>query len=188
MKSDYPFIHISLHTYYVGEYVTGSGEEHEINYSIYISRQNLMSVDDGREIHFLGIKTDNGITPVSEILPYKGMPEKLINSTKLGKATAVNDDPLKYSKFYDQTVARREGYHKYYWKIPYYAKQSEYLDWLYAYYAVETRNGVVEWVRHCDDPYKACEFNDPEDFYDYYYYDFEDYEEAYDYYYDHQHD
>ena len=40
----------------------------------------------------------------------------------------------------------------------------------------------------CDDPYKACEFNDPEDFYDYYYYDFEDYEEAYDYYYDHQHD
>ena len=40
----------------------------------------------------------------------------------------------------------------------------------------------------CDDPYKACEFNDPEDFYDYYYDDFEDYEEAYDYYYDHQHD
>ena len=40
----------------------------------------------------------------------------------------------------------------------------------------------------CDDPYKACEFNDPEDFYDYYYYDFEDYEEAYDYYYEHQHD
>ena len=33
VKSDYPFIHISLHTYYVGEYVTGSGEEHEINYS-----------------------------------------------------------------------------------------------------------------------------------------------------------
>lgn len=158
------------------------------------------------------------------------MPEELINLTKLGKATAVNYDPLKYSKFYDQTVARREGYHKYYWKIPYYAKQSEYFAWLYAYYAVETRNGVVEWVRHypeyetvpknppasgsqgsyrpsgptgsssgsrpvtttkkprCDDPYKACEFNDPEDFYDYYYDDFEDYEEAYDYYYDHQHD
>lgn len=230
MKSDYPFICISLHTYYVGEYVTGSGEEHEINYSVYISRQNLISVNDGREIHFLGIKNDKGITPVSEILPYEGMPEELINSTKLGKATAVNYDPLKYSKFYDQTVARREGYHKYYWKIPYYAKQSEYFAWLYAYYAVETRNGVVEWVRHypeyetvpknppasgsqgsyrpsgptgsssgsrpvtttkkprCDDPYKACEFNDPEDFYDYYYDDFEDYEEAYDYYYDHQHD
>lgn len=26
------------------------------------------------------------------------MPEELINSTKLGKATAVNYDPLKYSK------------------------------------------------------------------------------------------
>ena len=128
--------------------MTGSGEEHEINYSVYISRQNLISVNDGREIHFLGIKTDKGITPVSEILPYEGMPEELINLTKLGKATAVNYDPLKYSKFYDQTVARREGYHKYYWKIPYYAKQSEYFAWLYAYYAVETRNGVVEWVRH----------------------------------------
>lgn len=63
VKSDYPFICISLHTYYVGEYVTGSGEEHEINYSAYISRQNLISVNDGREIHFLGIKTDKGITP-----------------------------------------------------------------------------------------------------------------------------
>lgn len=146
MKSDYPFIHISLHTYYVGEYVTGSGEEHEINYSVYISRQNLISVNDGREIHFLGIKTDKGITPVSEILPYEGMPESLINSTKLGKATAVNYDPLKYSKFYDQTVARREGYHEYYWKIPYYAKQSEYSDWLYAYYSVDVRTA----------PWKAC--------------------------------
>lgn len=148
MKSDYPFICISLHTYYVGEYVTGSGEEHEINYSAYISRQNLISVNDGREIHFLGIKTDKGITPVSEILPYEGMPESLINSTKLGKATAVNYDPLKYSKFYDQTVARREGYHEYYWKIPYYAKQSGYSAWLYAYYAVDVRNGAVESVWH----------------------------------------
>ena len=227
MKSDYPFICISLHTYYVGEYVTGSGEEHEINYSVYISRQNLISVNDGREIHFLGIKTDKGITPVSEILPYEGMPEELINSTKLGKATAVNYDPLKYSKFYDQTVARREGYHQYYWKIPYYAKQSEYSDWLYAYYAVDVRNGAVESVWHYpeyetvpkqtsssggsssggsyrpsgnrpvtttkkayydDDPYNARDFNDPEDFYDYYYDDFEDYEEAYDYFYEHNPD
>ena len=227
MKSDYPFILISLHTYYVGEYVTGSGEEHEINYSAYISRQNLISVNDGREIHFLGIKTDKGITPVSEILPYEGMPESLINSTKLGKATAVNYDPLKYSKFYDQTVARREGYHEYYWKIPYYAKQSEYSAWLYAYYAVDVRNGAVESVWHYpeyetvpkqtsssggsssggsyrpsgnrpvtttkkayydDDPYNARDFNDPEDFYDYYYDDFEDYEEAYDYFYEHNPD
>lgn len=227
VKPDYPFICISLHTYYVGEYVTGSGEEHEINYSAYISRQNLISVNDGREIHFLGIKTDKGITPVSEILPYEGMPEELINSTKLGKATAVNYDPLKYSKFYDQTVARREGYHEYYWKIPYYAKQSEYSAWLYAYYSVDVRNGAVESVWHYpeyetvpkqtpssggsssggsyrpsgnrpvtttkkayydDDPYNARDFNDPEDFYDYYYDDFEDYEEAYDYFYEHNPD
>ena len=36
-----------------------------------------------------------------------------------------------------------------------------------------------------DDPYNARDFNDPEDFYDYYYDDFEDYEEAYDYFYEH---
>ena len=155
------------------------------------------------------------------------MPEELINSTKLGKATAVNYDPLKYSKFYDQTVARREGYHEYYWKIPYYAKQSEYSAWLYAYYSVDVRNGAVESVWHYpeyetvpkqtsssggsssggsyrpsvnrpvtttkkayydDDPYNARDFNDPEDFYDYYYDDFEDYEEAYDYFYEHNPD
>ena len=223
----YPFIELSVKPYYVGEYVTGSGEEHEINYSVYISRQNLISVNDGREIHFLGIKTDKGITPVSEILPYEGMPESLINSTKLGKATAVNYDPLKYSKFYDQTVARREGYHQYYWKIPYYAERFKYSDSLYAYYSVDVRNGAVESVWHYpeyetvpkqtsssggsssggsyrpsgnrpvtttkkayydDDPYNARDFNDPEDFYDYYYDDFEDYEEAYDYFYEHNPD
>ena len=39
-----------------------------------------------------------------------------------------------------------------------------------------------------DDPYNARDFNDPEDFYDYYYDDFEDYEEAYDYFYEHNPD
>ena len=155
------------------------------------------------------------------------MPESLINSTKLGKATCVDTDPLRYSKFYNQTVARREGYHQYYWKIPYYAEQSKYNDWLYAYYSVDVRNGAVERVWHHpeyetapkqtsssggsssggsyrpsgnrpvtttkkayydDDPYNARDFNDPEDFYDYYYDDFEDYEEAYDYFYEHNRD
>lgn len=223
----YPFIELSVKPYYVGEYVSGSGQSYELSYEFYISRQGLISVSDDRENHYIGLKTDNGLTPLSEILPYEGMPESLINSTKLGKATAVNYDPLKYSKFYNQTVARREGYHQYYWKIPYYAERFKYSDSLYAYYSVDVRNGAVESVWHYpeyetvpkqtsssggsssggsyrpsgnrpvtttkkayydDDPYNARDFNDPEDFYDYYYDDFEDYEEAYDYFYEHNPD
>ena len=227
VQSPYPFIELSVNPYYIGEYVSGSGKAVELSYEFYIGRQGLISVSDDREYHYIGLKTDNGLTPLSEILPYEGMPEALINSTKLGKATSVDTDPLRYSKFYDQTVARREGYHKYYWKIPYYAERFKYSDSLYAYYLVNVRNGAVESVLHYpeyetvpkqtsssggsssggsyrpsgnrpvtttkkayydDDPYNARDFNDPEDFYDYYYDDFEDYEEAYDYFYEHNRD
>ncbi len=213
-----PFIKLSVKPYYIGEYVSGSGQSYELSYSFNIDKRGLMLVGDGREVHYIGMKTNTGIKPISEILPYDGMPEALINSTKLGKATSVDINPLTYSK--------------YYWKIPYYAEQSKYSDWQYAYYQVYTRNGAVErvWyapkyetvpkqtsssggsssggsssgspysysvdrpvtttkkVYYDDDPYNARDFNDPEDFYDYYYDDFEDYEEAYDYFYDHNPD
>ena len=220
VQSPYPFIELSVKPYYIGEYVSGSGQSYELSYSSNIGKRGLISVSDGREVHYIGIKTNTGINPISEILPYAGMPEALINSTKLGKATSVDINPLKCSK--------------YYWKIPYYAEKSEPLDWQYAYYQVYTGNGVVEYVLHApeyetvpkptsssggsssgssyrpsggsyrpsgnrpvtttkkayydDDPYNARDFNDPEDFYDYYYDDFEDYEEAYDYFYEHNPD
>ena len=220
VQSPYPFIELSVKPYYIGEYVSGSGQSYELSYEFYISRQGLISVSDGRESHYIGLKTNTGIKPISEILPYAGMPEALINSTKLGKATCVDTDPLKDSK--------------YYWEIPYYAEKSDPLNWLYAYYQIYTRDGVVEYVLHApeyetvpkptsssgdsssgssyrpsggsyrpsgnrpvtttkkayydDDPYNARDFNDPEDFYDYYYDDFEDYEEAYDYFYEHNPD
>ena len=186
--------------------------------------------------------TTTGDMKLSDLVGYETQKQRLVENTEAfvegrkannvllygdagtGKSTSIK---AILNQFYDQTVARREGYHKYYWKIPYYAKQSEYSDWLYAYYAVDVRNGVVEWVWHYpeyetvpkqtsssggsssggsyrpsgnrpvtttkkayydDDPYNARDFNDPEDFYDYYYDDFEDYEEAYDYFYEHNPD
>ena len=55
----------------------------------------------------------------------------------------VNYDPLKYSKFYDCTVARREGIMNII-EDPHYAKQSEILLGYTQYYSVDVRNGAVK--------------------------------------------
>ena len=143
-----PPVELSVNPYYMRERTKGSEKAYdEERYWFSVDNYGLVIVACESEPHYIGLKKGDKIMPLSEIMPYVGMPENLINSTKLGKATSVDTDPLKHSKFYDREVALREGRHMYYWMTPYYANRSTYLESFHAYYHVGTRNGVVDYIK-----------------------------------------
>lgn len=206
-----PFIEVSATPYYIYKYTEGAGEELEGYYFSYIDSYGLISVSATFHDGHYWMKTDKGVLPLSEVLPYKGMSEDLIDRTKLGK-----HENFTYTKTYNSKSKQTEILNRYYW----YGKYSN--SGIYQLCEVEVRKGKVVSVEYTpdngaspkassssgglynasanrpaattrkayydDDPYNARDFNDPEDFYDYYYDDFEDYEEAYDYFYEHNPD
>ena len=211
LKPAYPFIKLYIETYYMETFEGGTGEKFQRFYGSNIDSCGLVYVGGG-DYTYYGMKTDKGIIPLSEFLPYEGMPVEAIDRTKLGKHSDFNY--VKQSSRSDKQ--QDEGITYYYWYDSYHKFRIDPLC------KAAVQNGKVISVEYNpksgtpsktgsssggsyrpsgnrpaattkkayydDDPYNARDFNDPEDFYDYYYDDFEDYEEAYDYFYEHNRD
>ena len=211
LKPAYPFIELHILTYYMGTFDGGTGEKFQRFYGSNIDSHGLVYVGGG-DYTYYGMKTDKGIAPLSEFLPYEGMPAEAIDRTKLGKHSDFN-----YVKQNPRSDKQQdEGITYYYWYDSYHDSRIDPLCKAAVQkgkvISVEynTKSGTPSKIGsssggsyrpsgnrpvtttkkayYDDDPYNARDFNDPEDFYDYYYDDFEDYEEAYDYFYEHNPD
>ncbi len=211
LKPAYPFIKLYIETYYMETFEGGTGEKFQRFYGSNIDRYGLVYVGGG-DYTYYGMKTDKGIVSLSEFLPYEGMPAAAIDRTKLGEHSDFNY--VKQNPRSDKQ--QNEGITYYYWYDSYHdsridplckaaVQKGRVISVEYnSQSGTPSKTGsssggsyrpsgnrpvtTTKKAYYDDDPYNARDFNDPEDFYDYYYDDFEDYEEAYDYFYEHNTD